>query len=590
MAIESWPAEELEYRTQWTAPLALSPHDPDRVYYGSQYVHTSEDGGQSWRIISPDLTTDDPHLQRRWGGLTLDDAGPTLAPTLFALSESPLDPGVLWAGTNDGKLWLSRDGGGSWIDRTDRLPDLPALGTVRNVEPSRHEPARAYVAIDRHQLGDTEPYLYRTDDWGESWKRIDGDLPRGVYGYAHCIREDPEREGLLYVGTENAVWVSFDDGDRWHPLQSDLPPVPVHWLEVQGRFADLVIATYGRGFWILDDITPLRELPDESLEGPGALLSPRPAWRFRSREAAVSHPDVPAAGRNPEYGATLHYWLPALGDGDADGGRTVALVILRESEEPVRRLDDLPVDGGLHRVVWDLRGERTPEVKLRTRPRDNPLVGLGDDGWRPLRDGGRLSLLEPPGRYVVALEVDGVEVDRSSLEVLRDPSSEAGADATEEQMTVLRPLHAGVTSAAEMINDLESLRARLAEVRSRIAESFGEGESEGLLEAIDEVTGSAEELEGRFFDLRLTGARQDTLRWKRLLYARLTSLGRAIGKTDFPPTDAQLEVWERLRVELGEARDQFARLRDQALPALDRRLREAGVGLVTLPAAKQSEP
>ncbi len=211
LAIESSPASDLEYRFQWTAPFATSPHDPELVYAGSQYVHRSRDRGQSWERISPDLTTADPALMRRSGGLTLDDAGPTIAPVVFAIAESPLEPGLIWAGTNDGQVQLTRDGGESWINVTANLPGLPPLGTVRNIDPSDVDAGAAYVAVDRHQEGDTTPYVFRTNDYGETWTDLAAVLPRGPLANVHAVREDPEQPELLFLGTENGLWVSFDD-------------------------------------------------------------------------------------------------------------------------------------------------------------------------------------------------------------------------------------------------------------------------------------------------------------------------------------------------------------------------------------------
>jgi photosystem II stability/assembly factor-like uncharacterized protein len=233
LGVESWPGNELRYRWQWTFPVEISPHDHNRVYVGSQYVHRTTNGGQSWEIISPDLTSNDPELQQRTGGLTLDDAGPTMAPVVFAIKESPIQEGLIWVGTNDGYVQITRDGGGNWTNVTGNLPGLPERGTVSNVEASRHDAATAYVAVDRHQLGDTEPYLFKTSDYGATWRRIDGGIPRSTFSYTHVIREDPVQPGLLYAGTENGVWVSFDDGGGWHSLQSNLPHTPVHWLVVQ---------------------------------------------------------------------------------------------------------------------------------------------------------------------------------------------------------------------------------------------------------------------------------------------------------------------------------------------------------------------
>ena len=603
-AIESWAAEELKYRIQWTAPLAISPHDHDTVYYGSQFVHRTRNQGRTWELISPDLTTADPELMRRTGGLTLDDAGPTIAPVVFAIAESRLEPGVIWAGTNDGQVQVTRDAGGSWTNVTAGLRGVPPLGTISNVEPSRHAAGSAYITIDRHQEGDTATYVYRTADYGATWTSLRGDLPQSVFGYAHCVREDPVRPGLLYLGTENELWVSFDDGGHWQALGAGLPPAPVHWIEVQEHFGDLVVATYGRGFWILDDITPLRQYPEAGAQEAPVLFEPRQAYRFRSREPAWSEYQNAAAGSNPEQGATLHYYLPE------EAGQEVTLRISDAAGTEIRKIEDLPKGAGLHREVWDLRGERTTEVQLRTRPDEAPHVTIPDQGWRRLTDGGRFSILSPPGSYHVELRVGDEVVASTDLAVLKDPHS-AGSEADiAVQMEVLRDLRALIEESVTMVNASEWSRRQLYDLRqawkalrseepasdatdkgedSVAAEAGLEGPGDGetpvepdLLAAIEELDKQLKELEGIYFDLRLTGAFQDSLRWKRLLNAQLTRLAWTLSGSDLPPTDAQLEFYREVKAQVVEARATWARLRDEAIPSLNALAAELGVAAVVL--------
>ncbi|MDH5589524.1 MAG: sialidase, partial [Gemmatimonadota bacterium] len=314
---EGWGAAELRYRFQWTFPIHISPHDNNTVYVGSQHVHRTRNGGQSWEVISPDLTTDDESRQRASGGLTTEDASPTYYSVLFAIAESPVEPGVIWAGSNDGMVHLTRDGGATWSDVTGNIPGLPPHGTVSNIEPSRFRAGTVYLTVDLHQLGNTDPWVYKSDDYGRSWRSLARGLPRSVFSYAHVVREDPTREGLLYVGTENGLYASWDDGSSWHPLQGDLPHAPVHWLTVQPHFNDLVVSTYGRGFWILDDLSPVQQLDPGVLASTVHLFRPRAAYRFLRREGAASQPADPAAGENPEYGATLDFYLAEAPADDA---------------------------------------------------------------------------------------------------------------------------------------------------------------------------------------------------------------------------------------------------------------------------------
>ncbi len=587
-AAESWPGIDLRYRFQWTFPVAISPHDPHRIWAGSQFVHETTDGGQSWREISPDLTTNDPDLQQRTGGLTLDDAGPTLAPSLFALTGSKLEEGLLWAGTNDGQVQLTRDGGESWNNVTEALhsadQNLPRLGTISNIEPSAHTEGTAYVTVDAHQLGDNQTWVFKTTDYGATWNSLRGDLPQDTYSYAHCVREDPEKPGLLYLGTENAVWISLDDGAHWQKFEG-LPSTPVHWLEIQERFGDLVIATYGRGFWIVDDITPLRQWDGATLaEAPSEpiLFAPREAWRFRGRAEPMEQPNDPVVGKNPEYGATLHYYLPENEEIEAE------LVILDGEDQIVRELDDIASKPGLHRVVWNLRGERTTEVKLRTRPAENPELPLPEKGWRALRDGGRLSRLMPPGIYTVRLTIRQGEEESTLVQPLvvqKDPHSEGLETDIAAQHRLLVPLWTMLDDTAKMINEIEWLRRQILDLDKRtraLSEELSE-EEEAALTAAQDFEESLAALEGELFDLRLTDARQDSLRWKRLLYAQISNLAWRVGNSDFAPTDQQVDLFTLLKEQFDAVNERYEALHGEGLDALNERLNEQGLlGVLTL--------
>ncbi len=594
LAIEGSPASELEYRFQWTAPFATSPHDETAVYAGSQYVHRSRDRGQSWERISPDLTTADPALMRRTGGLTFDDAGPTIAPVIFAIAESPLEPGLIWAGTNDGQIQLTRDGGATWRNVTANLPDLPPLGTVRNIDPSDFDAGTAYVAIDRHQEGDTTPYVFRTGDHGATWTDLAADLPRGALGNVHCIREDPEQPGLLFLGAENALRISFDDGANWQSLSrrsdggANLPPAPVHWIEVQEHFDDLVVATYGRGIWILDDLTPLREIA-RGLTGRGpTLLPPRVTYRFRTRGAPMAQPDVPATGTNPPYGSPLHYWIPRLpqapesaasDEPDSNPSQPRARIrIFDERGEPVRTLENLSAQPGLHRVNWDLRHEPSTQVRLRTKPHERPDWTMPAEGWRPLPDGGRLSLLAAPGIYRLELslredDADGEALSTANLEVRLDPDAAATADDLAAQYELLFAIREAIERAASILNGAEDLRVQLTALQERLR---NDAAHEAAREQAAALEDEFRQIEEAFFDLRMTGTGQDSLRWERRLHARLTYLARSVGQADALPTDQQAAVWQRLDAELAEQEARFEAALAGPLAALNETLAAGG--------------
>jgi hypothetical protein len=581
-AAYGWKPADVKYRWHWSFPIAISPHDPERVYVGSQHVHRSENGGQSWSVISPDLTLDDEsHQQDSGGGLTVDNLYTFDGSVLYAIAESPLEEGLLWTGSVDGQVQLTRDGGESWTNVSGSLTGLPPFGQVMNVEPSRFAPGRAYVAVSRHQMADFDPYLFRTEDYGASWVRIDADIPRSPLSFVHVVREDPAREGMLYAGTDNGLWVSLDDGASWFPLQSGLPPAPVYWIEIQERFGDLVVATYGRGFYIIDDVTPLRALDAEMLEAEVHLFEPREAWRFRpvqgiktggfGRPAGGSH----VTGSDPEYGASLHVWLGS----EPSEGEEVELRIADAEGVVVRTLEPEGLKPGLNRLHWDLRHEDPKQPKLRTPPPDRDWVSLGPDGTRRLVTWdldlmrGQRGPLVVPGRYGVTLAM-GEREWSSALDVRKDPGS-AGSEAdVAAQVELALRLRDWISETAGMIDELEWIRRQLLDLRTMLAEVEG---AAAVVSAADELEPAVLEVEGRLFDLRLTGAREDAFRSAMKLYGRLSALASDVSgrSADFPPTDQQREVAALLGERLEGARQAYRELLEGPVAAFAAHLEAA---------------
>ena len=571
--VEVWPdrakgaAADLRYRFIWDPPFLISPHDRHTIYTGSQHVHRTTDGGQSWQVISPDLTLNDKSRQQLSGGLTPDNIGVEYAGTLYAIAESPRERGLIWAGTNDGLVQLTRDGGESWTNVTGNLPNLPEWGTVSSIEPSRYAAGTAYLTVDLHQVNNRDPFAYKTTDYGATWRAITTGIPTSMLSYVHWIEEDPVRQGLLYLGTENAIYVSFDDGDHWQPLQTNLPHAPVYGIVVQEHFNDLVIGTYGRGFWILDDITPLQQLTPEVLASAAHLFSPRAAYRFREITTPSAPWDDTAFGEDAPYGASINYYLQAA---SADA---VTITILDEQGAVVRTLTG-PQASGLNRLYWDLRYEATTEVRLRTSPLYAPHIQVGPEGWRPLptRPGsggaGRLSILAPPGTYTVQLSVGGRQLTQT-LEVRKDPHS-AGTEADiQAQMTMLFDLRRDLNAGADIVNQIEL-------VRSQIANLIQVVEDEAITEAGDELEEKLMAVEGILVELRLTGP--DGQRWAAKLLTKMIYLAdRGVASADFPPTDQQLEVQQLLEEQLATAQSQLDELLDRDLAEFNELLRTRNV-------------
>lgn len=278
------PASESKYRWNWTHVVYISPHDSNTVYVGSQFLHVTTNAGQSWKVISPDLTTDDKTKQGPSGGLTHDNLGVEECCTIFSMAEAPQEKGVLWIGSNDGIVSLSRDGGKTWQkDLTKNVPGFLKWGSINNIEASRHAKGTAYISVDGHQVNNRDPYIYKTTDYGKTWKALGGGIPKSVFSYVRVVREDPKVAGLLYAGTENGLYISHDDGTTWKPLQLNLPHVGVSWIEIQPAYNDLIIGTSGRGFYILDDLTPIQKASTEVNNAAATLFEPRATYRLISR-------------------------------------------------------------------------------------------------------------------------------------------------------------------------------------------------------------------------------------------------------------------------------------------------------------------
>jgi photosystem II stability/assembly factor-like uncharacterized protein len=564
--VEVWPEQlngppaELKYRFNWTMPLTMSPHDRNTVYVGSQHVHRTTNRGQSWEVISPDLSTNDKKRQQFSGGLTGDNIGVEYAFAVMAIAESRLERGLIWAGTNDGQVQLTRDNGKTWTNVTANIPGLPPMGTVGNVEPSRFDAGTAYLTVDLHQVNNRDPFVYKTTDYGKTWRAITNGVPKSMLSYARVIREDPVRRGLLFLGTENAIYVSFDDGENWQPLQNNMPHAPVYWIAIQEHFSDLVIATYGRGFWILDDITPLREMTPQALSADAHLFTPRATYRFRDITQDASSSNDPTAGTNPPYGAAITYFLKSAPSGD------VTVSILNAQNQVIRTLS-APKAAGLNRVYWDLRDEPTREVRLRTSPLYAPEVRVGPEGWRA--GGPRMSILMPPGTYTVRLNAGGKQLTQK-LEVRKDPNS-GGTDAEiAEQMKVLTELKKSVDAAADVVNQIELVRGQLASMRQVLEESE-------IMQPAAELERKLIELESSFVELRATGRGQDGVRWGSQLLGKINYLAGGLASGDYRPTSQQLEVQKVLEERLSKQQGALDAILGKDLKALNELMRGRGI-------------
>ncbi len=565
--VEVWPqqsngpADGVKYRFVWDAPLLISPHDHNTLYTASQHVHRTTDGGQSWQVISPDLTLNDRSRMGTSGGLTPDNIGVEYGGVVYGLAESPITKGVIWVGTNDGQVQLTRDNGATWSNLTKNLVGLPVWGSVRSIVASRHDAATAYLTVDFHQMNNRDPFIYRTTDYGRNWKLIVNGIPKSNLSYARMILEDPVRRGLLYAGTENAIYVSFDAGDTWQPLQNDLPSAPVSGIVVQEHFSDLVISTYGRGFWIMDDITPLRNVTPAVLASEATLLPIRDAYRFRPITAPSTTYDDPTTGENPRYGASINYWLKT----PTTGG--VTATILDDKGTVIRTFAGTNV-AGVNRVYWDLRHEPTAEVRLLTSPMYADHIVPGPEG-RVAPGTSRLSILAAPGRYTVRIKAGTVEQSQPLL-VKKDPNS-GGTDAEiAEQTRALMAISRDLNAAADAVQRVESARVQLDGIIRAVDDSIVRRAARALAQQLMA-------LEMNLVDLRQTGQGQDGVRFGSKLIAKLGYLANGMNASDHKPTDQHGEVQVILNTELRAQLAALDTVLGKDLSAFNELLKQRGV-------------
>ncbi len=605
--ISVWPeaygmgvaAAEHRYRFQWTFPVFFSRWEPNELWAAGNRVFRSTDEGQSWETVSPDLTRNDPDkLQPSGGPITQDNTAAEVYCTVFALAESPHEREVLWAGTDDGLVYVSRDRGKTWTDVTPR--DLPEWALISILEPSPHDPATCYLAATRYKHNDTRPYLYKTSDYGGTWARITDGLPD--HEFTRVIREDPNRRGLLYAGTESGLWISFDDGAHWQRLQSGLPVTPIHDLIVKD--GDLVVATHGRSFWILDDLTPLYEMNPE-IAGVGMhLFKPRVTIRWKAYKGHGMKPgtgvayrlvgpigysyrqvETPTgekkeqlldAGENPPNGVIVHYWLREKPASDitlaflaADGreirsftsrakadtaSEPAAPDALLPKPDPAGDEPRLTKEPGANRFVWNLR-----------YPDATKLPGhKGRGGTEEMLAGPRVA----PGTYQVRLTVEN-ETRTQSFEVVKDPRVRASDDELRVQFAWLKRVRDTLSQVHERILALRDVRAQAEGWASR-------AESAAVKEAAKTLAAALGAIEAELVQVKS----EDPRMFPAKLNSRLAALSGLIESSDSPPTEQLRALYESLSLRIDVALARLDRCLYEDVKAFNTLCRESGVDAI----------
>ncbi|MCH7791859.1 MAG: glycosyl hydrolase [Planctomycetes bacterium] len=537
-------ADRLKYRFQWTFPIVISPHDPDVVYVGGNMLFRSEDGGGSWEIISDDLTTDDKAKQRSSGGpITQDNTTVEYYCTIFSVAESPLEQGLIWVGTDDGLVHITEDAGDTWTEITP--PDMGDWPLISLVEASPHDADTAYLAVNRYKMDDFRPYVYKTTDRGQSWDLIVDGIDDGAF--VRAVREDPKHPGLLYAGTETGVYISYDAGEHWESLQLNLPIVPITDLVVKDD--DLVVSTQGRSFWILDDITPLRQFDSGAAPQGVALFEPAVAYRQRWDSLR------------------LHYHLPedvelpiAIEIFDPDGGVTERFSSEKDEDaEPGTANPTISADAGMNAFNWNMR--------LR-----GPVRVPGAVGWPDTPPGPRV----PPGRYTARLIVGEVHLEQP-FEILPDPRLDTTPQEYRAQFDLLVEIRDTLTRAHRAVNSIRSITSQIDALVAR-AEKAELGED--IAETADAIKASLAKIEEQIIQTR-SKSPQDPLNFPVMINDRIGAIANGVDG-NYPPTAQSRQVFEYLSELLDEQLEALDAILDTEIPTFNQMVRELEIPAVIL--------
>jgi len=582
--IAVWPelsdargAAPLDHRFQWTAPIVISPHDPNTIYYGGERIFKTTDGGTHWEAISPDLTRNDKSKQQPSGGsITVDDTGTEYYDTVFSIAPSPLSKDLIWAGTDDGLIQLTRDEGKHWTNVTPK--DLAEWSRISLIEASPHDTATAYVAVDRHQLDDLAPYIFKTTDYGATWTRITTGIPDG--SFVRAIREDPKKKGLLYAGTERGVFVSFDDGAHWRSLQNNLPITPVHDLVIKDD--DLVLATHGRAFWILDDVSPLREFADSVAKEDMHLYRPATAYRVHSGDAPAH---LSFVGKNPPNGAVIYFYLkqspkPELKQEvkievlDAAGSviRKYSSTKNEPLDEPLDPDDKKPEkqikpEEGLNRFVWDLHYEEANRVP-------GYFLWEYNDGAK-----GPLAL---PGNYKVRLTANAKSVT-APFELKIDPRVTTSQSDLEKQFKLEMEVREQLNRVHEAVNQIQDVRDQLNALKKRLVPG----------DSTKAVFDGATTLDAKLIAVRdplinfKISASEDSLAYAPGIDAKLAFLSMAVsGFADAAPTESEYQEFDKLKKQTGELLANWDQVRNADITNFQKLAEEQNIHSIYVPDAR----
>ena len=574
--VQQWPddpdghnASALKYRYTWTMPIVFSPQDSGTLYNAAQYVFRSHDGGHSWETISPDLTRNDKSKQQDSGGpITRDQASIEFYDVVFTVAESPKQKGVIWAGTDDGLIQLTRDDGKTWSNVTPK--GIAEWSLISLIEASPWDAGTAYAAVDTHKLDNFKPYIFKTTDFGKTWTQITAGIPDGAY--VHAVREDPGHKGLLFAGTETGIYVSFDEGAHWQSLQLNLPNSPVHDMVIHGQ--SLAVATHGRAFWILDDISALRQADSSIAASDAHLFAPSPT--IRSRMGHMNRRRY-AIGENPPDGTTLYYYLkeqpkdPIKLEILDSSGKTIRSYTSEEKKEESageewerdEPAQHIPAKAGLNLFTWDLRYQEPVKIPKAVYDEGQPA--------------GPLVL---PGKYDVRLTVAG-KSSTLPVDVSLDPRVKTSSADFQKQFDLMLKLRDREEEMNKTVLSIRDLRTQLLTLEKRLG-AANHGKTDANKPLIDQSAALRKkitETEDELINSKAT-ASEDELHYPTKLNSKFGYLTAAVDSADAAPTEGELGVFAELD---GQLEAQLAKWREvtaKDLPAFNDSLRSAGIPVV----------
>ncbi|MGB3183989.1 MAG: glycosyl hydrolase [Cyclobacteriaceae bacterium] len=572
--INVWPdnpmghgAEGMKYRFQWNFPIFFSPHQNDKLYAASNHLHVTTDEGQSWKIISPDLTRNDStKLGPSGGPITKDNTGVEYYATIFAAVESPYEEGLIWTGSDDGLLHVTRDGGENWEDVTPS--DMPKWLMINSIDPDPFVKGGAYVAGTLYKEGDYRPYLYKTKNYGKSWTKITNGIENDHF--TRVVRADPSREGLLYAGTEDGMYVSFDDGASWKPFQLNLPIVPITDLAVKDN--NLIAATQGRSFWMIDDLTPLHQLNNEMAGRDMYLYKPMDTWRMGGAGNGWGGGPSRTEGKNHPGGVMIHYYL----EEEPDSADPVMLKFLDKNGELIRtystdtkeRQEMLEVEKGANRFVWNMR-------HASAKGFDNMVLW-----WSSL--GGPTVL---PGDYTVRLVHRNDSIDQD-FTIVSDPRSEASESDMQAQFDFLMELRDKVTETHEAITELREVRTQISGLLKRLE---GQENMQAVVDSGKAINKRLGEVEMALYQTK-NRSNQDPLNYPIRLNNKLAHLNSLASIGDYRPTDQTMEFYKEVSSQIDKELADLREVLREDIPQFNKMVRENEVDAIIIDEDKASNP